>query len=176
MNSWLSWCVGCHWLLLRLLSLFQTCKQRYLYVDFFRYEIAFFEKKYGDFWESKRTYLVIYLAGAGGAVYLDVEGSLKLKPDKNRKTGKTGLIRFGLPKRCRIPNRRDWPRSPKCHWHIRQSGTCHWWIVRIAWSHLRHCSCTSDQVIHWIADFSANSRGFFAEFLTLHFCRHFGKG
>ena len=30
------------------------------------------------------TYLVIYLAGAGGAVYLDVEGSLKLKPDKNR--------------------------------------------------------------------------------------------
>ena len=28
------------------------------------------------------TYLVIYLAGAGGAVYLDVEGSLKLKPDK----------------------------------------------------------------------------------------------
>ena len=49
-------------------------------MDFFRYEIAFFEKK-GDFWESKMTYLVIYLAGAGGAVYLDVEGSLKLKPE-----------------------------------------------------------------------------------------------
>ena len=59
-------------------------------MDFFRYEIAFFEKK-GDFWESKMTYLVIYLAGAGGAVYLDVEGSLKLKPDKKSENRKNRI-------------------------------------------------------------------------------------
>ena len=89
-------------------------------------------------------------------------------PTKGKKTVQMGTeIANRVPKWCRIPNRRNRSRSPKCHRHKRQSGTRDGWIVRIHHAILRHCSWFSDHVIHRLAEFSANSRRVFCWILKL---------